>query len=165
LLYIPVVDRRWKEHFKEIRSPSAHAEKLLFYENEEELKDVLEDWNKHAEDSNLPWFTSQEYEQVFQDLRHLKSYDKEKNECRDLRVFEFTLDVLNKYRDNELCEVHGNYIAFLQHDKKKSASVVSFVGKVSGTSLTVLAKDFAFVPPREIRHWMEHQINAAPIDR
>ena len=85
LLYIPVVDRRrWKEHFKEIRFPPGNAEKLLFYENEKELKDVFEDWNKHAEGSNLPWFTSQEYEQVFHDLQHLKLYDTENDLWRDL---------------------------------------------------------------------------------
>jgi hypothetical protein len=66
LVYLPVVARRrWKEHFKEIRSPPVQAEKLLFFENEKELKDVVEDWNKLGDESNLPWFTSQEHEQVF----------------------------------------------------------------------------------------------------
>jgi hypothetical protein len=72
-----------------------------------------------------------------QELRHLKSYDKEHDEWRDLRIFENTPDVLNKYRDNELCEVHDTYIAFLRHDKKKSASEISFVMKDDCSSLTV----------------------------
>lgn len=79
-------------------------------------------------------------------------------------VFEYTTNVLDKYRDNELCEVHNNYIAFLRHDKKKPASEVNFVIKDDGSKLTILAKDFAFLPPREIRHWAEYQTNATRME-
>ena len=160
LVYIPVVDRRsWKKYYRKTISPPRYAEALLFFENEQELKDVEEYWNKLGKDSNLPWFTSQEYEQLFHDLRYLKSYDKEKDQWRD-----YTTDVLDRYRDNELCEVHDNYIAFLRHDKKKPASEVNFVIKDDGSKLTILAKDFAFIPPREIRHWSEHQTNATRLE-
>ena len=161
LLYIPVIDRRrWKKYFRKIASPPKYAEALLFFEDQDELNAVKEYWHRLGEESHLPWFTSQEYEQVFHELRHLKSYDKENDLWLDLQVFEFTTDVLDKYRDNELCDIHDNYIAFLRNDKRESASEVMFVPKDDGSKLTVLAKDFAYVPPREIRHWLEHQTNA-----
>lgn len=121
LAYISVVDRRrWKEHFKAIRAPPAHAEKLLFFENDEELKVIEEYWNGRIDDSDLPWFTAQQKEQVAKELHYLKQYDRENDEYRELRLLEFRREVLDKYRNNELCQVHDSYITFLRQDKRTS---------------------------------------------
>ncbi len=161
LTYIPVVERRrWKEHFREIGSPPQHAEELLFFENEEELKDVMDYWKRRVQDQDLPWFKAQERERIGEELHYLKSYDKENDMWRDLRQLEFRREVLDKYSGNELCTIDNESISFLRKDKKTPVSSVQFRIKESDSNIIVVeARDFIYVPPIERNHWSSHQIN------
>jgi hypothetical protein len=160
LAYIPVVERRkWKEHFREIRSAPRYAEKLLFFENEEDLQDVMDDWKRRVQEHDLPWFTSQENEQRAQELHYVNSCDKENHKWRDLRRLEFRREVFNKYKHNELCIVDNDSISFLRKEGKTPASTVAFRIKVSDSDrIVVEARDFIYVPPIERIHWLSHQI-------
>lgn len=84
------------------------------------MKVIEEYWNGRIDDSDLPWFTAQQKEQVAKELHYLKQYDRENDEYRELRLLEFRREVLDKYRNNELCQVHDSYITFLRQDKRTS---------------------------------------------
>jgi hypothetical protein len=71
------------------------------------------------------WWTEKEKEQVSQELHFLKQPDPVTREYRDIRWMYFRRKVLDKYRNNELCEIGSNYISFLSSDKKESASTVN----------------------------------------
>jgi hypothetical protein len=58
-----------------------------------------------AKDS--PWLTTTDIEQVSEELHYLKQLDQATNEYRDIRWIYFRLEVLNKYRNNDLCEIGG----------------------------------------------------------
>jgi hypothetical protein len=160
LVHLPVADRRrWKKYLREIRSPVEYAETLLFFENEEESNNVVEYWNKRGEDSDLPWFTPQQKEQIAKELRYLKKYDRENDEYLDLRWLEFRREVLDKYINNELCQVRDGFITFLRQDKRTSASTVNFrIKDDNDIILMVRADDHIFVPPQERRHWHQYEI-------
>jgi hypothetical protein len=42
---------------------------------------------------------------------------------------DFRPQVLDKYKNNELCEIGNGYISFLSNDKKKSTSYARFIIK------------------------------------
>jgi hypothetical protein len=110
--------------------------------------------------SDLPWFTSQENEQRAQELHYVNSRDSENNKWRDLRRLEFRREVLDKYKDNELCMVDNDSISFLRKEGKTPASTVAFRIKVSDSGrIVVEIRDFIYVPPIERIHWLSHQIN------
>jgi hypothetical protein len=107
---------------------------------------------------DLPWFTSEENEQRAQELHYVTSRDIENHKWRDLRL-EFRREVLNKYKDNELCIVDNDSISFLRKEGKTPASAVAFRIKVSNSDrIVVEARDFIYVPPIERIHWLSHQI-------
>ena len=58
-----------------------------------------------AKDSS--WLTTTDIEQVSEELHYLKQLDQATNEYRDIRWIYFRLEVLNKYRNNDLCEIGG----------------------------------------------------------
>jgi hypothetical protein len=95
------------------------------------------------------------------ELHYLKQSDDddENKGYRDLRWLEFRLEVLDKYRNNELCKIGNDYISFLRYDKKTSASDVSFI--IKDDILMAYAKEFNNVPPIERNHWNHYQIPSA----
>src|SRR5919197_2090297 len=101
---------------------------LLFYDknNDHDSDLVSKYWNSRIENleetKDLPWWTKRKKEQALQELHYLKQFDSETNQWRDLTWMDFRPQVLDKYKNNELCEIgKGNvYISFLSHDKKKS---------------------------------------------
>ena len=82
---------------------------------------------------------------------------------------DFMLEVLDKYRDNELCEIRHDHISFLrQQDKKTPASTVHFINRnfanIEGIVLMVQAQEYINVPPRERRlHWKHYEIPESEI--
>jgi hypothetical protein len=70
------------------------------------------------ESKDVPWWTEREQEQASQELHFLKQYDQEANEYRDIRWMYFRREVLDKYRNNDLCDIGSEHIIFLQQDKK-----------------------------------------------
>ena len=113
---------------------------------------------------NLPWFTAKDDEQIFEELKYLKNFNRENSIWRDLHWIEFKKEVLYKYKDNEFCVI-GNgmlgegFIAFLQIDKKTSASEVRFVIKRTYRNIIMIqAKQFIGVPPVERKHWEQFRI-------
>jgi hypothetical protein len=82
------------------------------------------------EEADLPWWTEEEEERTAQQLYRLKtnSYDSETNQYRDIRWMYFRPQVLEKYRNNELCDIGNEHISFLRYvyNKKQTASTVNF---------------------------------------
>ena len=63
------------------------------------------------------------------------------------------LEVLDKYRDNELCEIRHDHISFLrQQDKKTPASTANFI--IKNDVLMMYAKEYNNIPPKERAHWL-----------
>jgi hypothetical protein len=79
----------------------------------------------------------------------------------------FRRKVLDKYRNNELCEIGSNYISFLSSDKNQSASTVNFVNRnfanIDGIVLMVQAQDYIEVPLTERPHWQHYEIRESQI--
>ena len=80
----------------------------------------------------------------------------------------FRLGSLEKYKNNDLCEVGNNHISFLdlQEDKdrqiKIKTPVVASTAKFYYTNIedTILmkAEDYLNIPPTERNHWQQHEI-------
>jgi hypothetical protein len=119
-----------------------------------------------AEDSS--WLTTTDIEQVSEELHYLKQFDQATNEYRDIRWMYFRREVLNKYRNNDLCEIGSEYIKFLRHDKKTVASSVNFVNRnfaniKDGIVLMLQAQEYINVPPSERLHWNQYEIPESQI--
>jgi hypothetical protein len=174
LTHVPILERlKWKQFYRGTEDLHQininEAYKLLFFdiENTWELKTVKDYWRKKRIENleeteyHQPWFTKKEYEQTFQELHYLNQFDQKTNRWRDLTRMDFRSEVLDKYRNNELCEIGSDYISFLRHDddkKKTSASDVSFI--IRNNVLMMHAKDFNNVPPIERSHWNSYQIQS-----
>jgi hypothetical protein len=122
--------------------------------------------NQETEDS--PWWTKIEKEQASEELHFLKQFDQQTKEYRDIRWMYFRRKVLDKYRNNELCEIGSEYIRFLHCDKKKTAaSTVNFDNRrfvnIDGIVLQVQAQQYIYVPPRERLHWEHYEIPKSQI--
>lgn len=162
LVYVPSNERlKWKKFYRKIDFQTDNvADKLLFFsENSEDFKIAKNHWAKRIESleesEDLPWLTKKDKEQMLKELHYLKQFD---NGWRDLRWLEFRLEVLDKYRNNELCKIGSDYISFLRYDKKRSASDVSFI--IKDHVLMAYAKEFNNVPPMERNHWNHYQIQS-----
>jgi hypothetical protein len=81
------------------------------------------------ENADLPWWTEKEEEQASQELHFLKQFDQETKEYRDIRWMYFRREVLEKCRNNDLCEIGSEHISFLvlENNKKTPASTVNFI--------------------------------------
>jgi hypothetical protein len=118
------------------------------------------------ESNDLPWWTEEEEEHAIERLHCLKansgSYDSETNQYRDIRWMYFRPQVLEKYRNNELCDIGNEYISFLRHvyNKKTRASTVNFIRRnlPNINVLMLQTQDHVYVPPRERRQWQDYQI-------
>ena len=79
---------------------------------------------EEEEPSDLTWWTEEEKERLAKELHYLKfnQYDQETGEYRDIRWMYFRREVLEKYRNNEMCEIGNEHISLLQNDKNKTAS-------------------------------------------
>jgi hypothetical protein len=81
----------------------------------------------------------------------------------------FRRQVLNKYRNNDLCDTGSEYISFLEQDKKTSASTVHFVNRNFANIdddivLMMQAQQYINVPPKERqRHWKYYEIPESQI--
>jgi hypothetical protein len=114
------------------------------------------------ENEDLPWWIKREEEQASQELRYFKQPDPKTNEYRDIRWMYFRREVLDKYRNNKLCEIGDNYVRFLSSEKKEPALTVNFNNRnfvnIDGIVLMVQAQDYIYVPPRERPHWNHYEI-------
>jgi hypothetical protein len=64
---------------------------------------------------------------------------------------------LDKYKNNELCDIGSDHITFLCHDKT-SVSIAWFCIRNNNDVLMMLAKEFNNVPIIERNHWNSYQI-------
>ena len=119
------------------------------------------------ESKDSPWLTTTDIEQVSEELHYLKQFDQATNDYRDIIWMYFRREVLNKYRNNDLCEIGDEYIRFLRHDKKTVASTVNFVNRnfanINGIVLMVQAQEYINVPPTERSHWKQYEIPESQI--
>ena len=119
------------------------------------------------ESKDSPWLTTTDIEQVSEELHYLKQFDQATNEYRDIIWIYFRREVLNKYRNNDLCEIGDEYISFLHHDKKAVASTVNFVNRnfanINGIVLMLQAQEYINVPPTERSHWEQYEIPESQI--
>jgi hypothetical protein len=119
------------------------------------------------EAEHSPWLTTTDIERVSEELHYLKQFDQATNEYRDIRWMYFRREVLNKYVNNELREIGGEYIRFLHHDKKTVASTVNFVDRtfanIEGSVLMLQAQEYINVPPTERSHWEQYEIPESEI--
>ena len=119
------------------------------------------------ESKGSPWMTTTDIEQVSEELHYLKQFDQATNEYRDIIWMYFRREVLNKYRNNDLCEIGDEYISFLHHDKKAVASTVNFVNrnfaKINSIVLMLQAQEYINIPPTERSHWEEYEIPESQI--
>ena len=105
----------------------------------------------------MPWWTKRQKEQALEELHYLNQFDQETNQWRDLTWMDFRPQVLDKYRNNELCRIGSDHISFLRYDKKTSTSDVSFIIK-NNDVLMIYAREFNKLPPIERNHWIRYQI-------
>jgi hypothetical protein len=68
---------------------------------------------------------------------------------------DFMPEVLDKYRNNELCEIGSDRISFLRHNKTP-ISTTRFI--IKNNVLMMYAKEFNNVPPMERNYWNHYQI-------
>jgi hypothetical protein len=117
---------------------------------------------EEEETEDLPWWTKEEKERVSEELHYLKAnqFDQKTNEYRDIRCMYFRREVLEKYRNNNLCDIGSEHISFLRlrNDKSKTPipiSTVNFINRnfpnIKGIVLMVQAQDYIYVPPRQRR--------------
>ena len=166
LTHVPILERlKWKQFYKGDVVPIDEAYKLLFFdiENTQELEIVKDYWAKRIEnlDSEVtadpPWFSAPDREQARQELHFLKQIDRETNQWRDLASMNFKPQVLDKYKNNDLCDIGSDHISFLRHDKTP-VSIASFI--IRNNVLMMFAKEFYNVPPIERSHWISYQIQS-----
>jgi hypothetical protein len=172
LVYLPVNERlEWKQFFQRTDINIDRQDKLLllFYDDknnndhDSDLELVGKYWASRIENlqdtEDLPWWTKRQKEQALQDLHDLKQVDQETGQWKDLTWLDFRPQVLDKYRNNELCEIGNDHISFLRHDKKTSASDANFIIKNNDNDVLMMyAKDFNNVPPMERNYWNHYQI-------
>ena len=155
----------WKEFYQRIDTdvvPIDEAFKLLFFdiENTREIGTVKECWKKRSDieiTGDQLWFSGSDREQTLQELHFLKQFDREINQWRDLTLMNFKPQVLDKYRNNDLCEIEHDHISFLRHDKTP-VSTANFI--IKNNVLMMHAKEFNNVPPIERSHWIGYQIQS-----
>jgi hypothetical protein len=172
LSQVPIVERlKWKQFYREIRTdivvtiPIHEAYKLLFFDIEStwERKAVKDYWKKLIEnlDSEItgdePWFSEQDREQTRQESSYLKQINQETNEWRDLKTMNFKPQVLDKYKNNELCDIGSDHISFLRHDKTP-VSIAWF--NIINNVLKMFAKELNNVPPIERSYWQSYQLQS-----
>jgi hypothetical protein len=167
LVYVPLDERlMWKQFYKDADIKIDRPDKLhlLFYDknNDHDSDLVSKYWNSRIENleetEDLPWWTKRQKEEAAKVLHYLKQFDQETKQWRDLTWMDFRPQVLDKYKNNELCEIGNGYISFLSHDKKKSTSYARFIIK-NHEVLMMYAKDFNNVPLIERNHWLHYQYN------
>src|SRR5436190_9446972 len=99
---------------------------------------------EETEDSS--WLTTTDIERVSEELHFLKQFDQQINEFRDIKWMYFRREVLDKYRNNDSCEIDSEHITFLRHDKKTVASTVNLVNRnfanINGIVLMVQAQEY-----------------------
>jgi hypothetical protein len=166
---VPIFERiKWKQFYKTIRIdlPTNEAYKLLFFDIKStwELETVKDYWRKKTIESlesevtgDEPWFNAQDREQTRKELHYLNQIDPETNQWRDLTSTNFKPQVLDKYKNNELCDIGSDHISFLRHDKT-SVSIAWF--NIRNNVLMMYAKDFNNVPIIERDHWRVYQIQS-----
>jgi hypothetical protein len=175
LVHVPIFERlKWNVFYQGIVTDVQidYADKLLFfdYKNTKDLETVQHYWQTCLENlletEDQPWFTKKEKEQASAELHFLKQLDQQTNEYRHIKCMYFRL-VLDKYRNNDLCEIGSEHISFLRHDKKTSASTVNFVNRnfanINGIVLQVQAQDYIEVPLIERPYWKHHEIPESQI--
>jgi hypothetical protein len=168
LVYVPVDERlKWKQFYRDADIKINIQDKLLllFYDkdNDHDSELVSKYWNSRIENSEetegLPWWTKRQKEQALEELHYLNQFDQETNQWRDLTWMDFRPQVLDKYRNNDLCRVGNDHVSFLSYDKKTSTSDVSFIIK-NNDVLMLYAREFNKVPPVERNHWINYQIQS-----
>jgi hypothetical protein len=174
LTHVPILERlKWKQFYKGIRIDLQinEAYKLLFFdiENTRELETVKDYWRKKCIENldsevtgDEPWFSASDREQTRQELRFLKQIDQQTNQWRDLTSMNFKPQVLDKYKNNDLCDIGSDHISFLRHDKKTTVSIVWFSIR-NNDVLMMFAKEFNNVPPIERSHWIGYQIQSEQV--
>jgi hypothetical protein len=96
-----------------------------------------------------------ELEQILKEYHYLNGVDPTSGNWRDLAWMFFDPKVLEKYGENINCKIGADYIILLGPSGNVDLTVefLSHKGK-----LMVRSKYFCFVPPKERRHWEEHQM-------
>jgi hypothetical protein len=167
LTHVPIFERlKWKVFYQGIEDVQMDyaCNKLLFFDfqNASELEIVRDYWQARVENlletEDQPWFTKKEKEQASAELHHLNQFDQETNQWRDLASMNFKPQVLDKYKNNDLCDIGSDHISFLRHDKTP-VSIAWFCIR-NNDVLMMLAKEFYNVPPIERSHWISYQIQS-----
>jgi cobalamin biosynthesis protein CobT len=70
----------------------------------------------------------------------------------------FKLDLLEKYRNSDLCDIGHNHISFLDNDKQTPASTVSFYHTNIPGVIMLQTHSYLGIPPSERNHWQQHEI-------
>ena len=109
------------------------------------------------------WWTTEEAQTALQQLRTLAVAEASINKQAPglynwLNWKCFKLNLLEKYSNNDLCEIGRNHISFLQDDKKTPASTARFYySNIEGTIL-MKAEDYLNIPPSERPHWKSNHV-------
>ncbi len=99
--------------------PVNETYKLLFFDIKStwELKIIKDYWRKKTIESiesevsgDEPWYTAQYREQTLQQSRFLKQIDQQTSRWRDLESMNFKPEVLDKYKNNQLCSIGSDHI-------------------------------------------------------
>jgi hypothetical protein len=114
--------------------------------------------------SKSKWWSLEEAQTALQQLRTLAAAEASINkQARGLYNWVnwkcFRLDLLEKYGNNELCEIGRNHISFLQEDKQTPASTVSFYHTNIPGGIMLQTEDYiSGIPPTERNHWEHNKI-------
>jgi hypothetical protein len=85
---------------------------------------------------------------------------------KDIKYNHYKAEVLDKYRDNKYChcgydkDTESYFIRFLNTDSSKPPDSMLCFRYVSGSDkvLMVEVADILNIPPRQLSHWVQHQI-------
>jgi hypothetical protein len=164
IIYIPLDERlKWRQFYQDTDIKIDYGDKvlLLFFDknNDQESGLVRKYWAKRIENleetEGLPWWTKRQREQTVQELHDLKQIDEKTGQWKDLMGTEFRPQVLDKYRNNDLCKIGHDHISFLGHGRT-TVSIAWF--NIIDNVLKMFAKDFIEIPRIERSHWYHYQI-------
>jgi hypothetical protein len=124
----------------------------------------------------LPWWTQEELEQVVaaeviheaNRVNHpkLPSFDEFMNgaslqpqqEQQPQRLIYLKRDVLNKYVNHPYIHITNDYIRFLSKAKEPD-SMIPFTSTTNSDYITMEAKHWVNIPPRQLQHWANHELS------
>jgi hypothetical protein len=115
-----------------------------------------------TDESKQPWLSTQDEDQIQEELHYIKQWDKKQKDYPDMRLLKFDINVLEKYKNNEFCRIDSNtsngdqVLRFISYNNSDVSTVSYFIRK---NSIILFLEQFIFIPPNERIHWDKYLQN------